>query len=193
MRSLASFTLLLCTVPLRAQSSPPPQTDASVAPVWDVRNVIEDLAKHSERMLAVFDQIDPKTWSERGASETYAAQLQSCKEQTKAVVQGARQLVHNPEKLSAGLDLYIRMAALDNMTHSLEEGIRKYQNPAVAELLASVAGTGNRNREQFQGYLVELATEREKQFSVMDQEAQRCRGILARQPIEFPQKSGRKK
>ena len=193
MRALGCFTLLLCSVPLCAQQPSTPPADASVAPVWDVRVVLENLAKHSERMLGVFDQIDPKTWSERGASETYAAQLQSCKEQTKAVVQGARQLQRNPEKLSAGLDLYIRMAAVDNMTHSLEEGIRKYQNPAVAELLASVAGTGNRNREEFQSYLLELATEREKQFSVMDQEAQRCRGILAREPLDFPQKSGRKK
>jgi hypothetical protein len=192
MRGLRTMVLCLCAGPVAAQQPAPPPA-ASVAPVWDVRVVLEDLARHAERLLAVLQQIDGKAWSEQGASETYAAQLRSCLEQATALAQGARQLALKPEVLSAGLELYIRITSLDNMTHSLEEGIRKYQNPAVAELLAGVAASGSRNRDQFQRYLVELASEREQQLSVMDREAQRCRGILARQPVEIPKKSGRNK
>jgi hypothetical protein len=39
---------------------------------------------------------------------------------------------------------------------------------------------------------VDLAADREKQFEVMDREAQRCRGVLADQPSAGPSTSGRK-
>ena len=193
MRALPSWVLCVVCLPLAAQQTAPPQNAASVSPIWDVRVVLEELAKQADRLAAALDQINAKNWSEQGASETYAAQLESCKQQARALAQGARQLERKPEVLSAGLDLFIRINALDNMTHSLEEGIRKYQNPAIAEMLASVMAGGSRNRDEFQGYLLELAVEREKQLSVMDQEAQRCRGILVRQPLDIPKKSGRNK
>jgi len=193
MRALPCWVLCVVCLPLAAQPAAPPQNAASVSPIWDVRVVLEGLAKQADRLVAALEQINPKAWSEQGASETYAAQLQSCREQARALAQGARELARKPEVLSAGLDLFIRISALDNMTHSLEEGIRKYQNPATAEMLASVIAGGSKNRDEFQGYLMELAVEREKQLSVMDQEAQRCRGILVRQPLEIPRKSGRNK
>jgi len=164
-----------------------------MAPDWDIRVILREVAAHADRMQPVFDRINVKSWAARGASDTYAAQLQSSREQARAVAAGARKLAASPEVLSAALELYFRLNALDTMIVSLQEGIRKYQNPAVAEVLAGTAAEGSVNRERFERYILDLTVEREQQFTVMDREAQRCRGALARQPVEIPKTSGRKK
>jgi hypothetical protein len=64
------------------------------------------------------------------------------------------------------------------MLGSVEEALRKYQSPADAEALVALSAENDANRDRFQQYLVNLAAEREKEYTVMDQEAQRCRGIL---------------
>jgi len=48
------------------------------------------------------------------------------------VADTARTLSRNPEKLTANLELLFRIGSLDRMLASLGEGVRKYQNPAVA-------------------------------------------------------------
>ena len=74
---------------------------------------------------------------------------------------------------------------------SLEDAIRKYQNPQLAQQLAAVNAENGANRERFRAYIVNLAAEREEQFAVMDREAQRCRSALL--PAVPPRSSGRKK
>jgi hypothetical protein len=115
--------------------------------------------------------------------------------QCKAVAELARDLGRQPEKLSAGLDLYFRLHALDMMLVSMQEGIRKYQNPAIADMLAAVAAEKSGQRQGFERFLIELAAQREQQIVLMDNEAQRCRGVLSRQAPVIPpsSKTGRKK
>jgi hypothetical protein len=157
--------------------------------------MLQEVAAHAERLLPVLAQINAKEWVERGASETYADQLQSCQVQCKAVAELARDLGRQPEKLSAGLDLYFRLHALDMMLVSMQEGIRKYQNPAIADMLAAVAAEKSGQRQGFERFLIELAAQREQQIVLMDNEAQRCRGVLSRQAPVIPpsSKTGRKK
>jgi hypothetical protein len=167
--------------------------DKGLPPDWDIRPILLEMSSHAGRLLPVLEQIDARSWIARGASETYAAQLQSSKEQARAIEGAAKALAANPEKLSAGLELYFRVHGLDNQLRSLEDGLRRYQNPAAAEMLAGLAAENGANRERFQSYIVALTAEREQQFAVMDAEAQRCRGILARQQPVIPGNSGRKK
>jgi hypothetical protein len=141
----------------------------------------------------VLDQIDVRAWLQKGAPDTYAAQLQSSKDQARAFAGGARDLARNPEKLSVSLELLFRIQGLETMLGSLEQGIRKYQDPAVAQTLAALEAENGANRDRFQRYIVNLASEREQQFQVMDREAQRCRGILTVQPAASSRDSGRKK
>jgi hypothetical protein len=150
------------------------------------------MSAHAGRLLPVLNQIDVDKWIAKGASETYAAQLQSSKEQARALDAGAKALAANPAKLSVALELYFRLHGLENLLRSLQDGLRRYQSPAAAEMLVGLAAENGANRERFQSYIVALAAERDQQFSVMDQEAQRCRGILAKQPA-VPGTSGRKK
>jgi hypothetical protein len=151
--------------------------------------LLQEMSGQSARLLPALDKVDAQAWVEKGASETYVAQLQSAKEQAKALSDGARALARNPEKLAALLELFLRIESLDTMLRSLEEGIRKYQTPNVADSIASLAAAGGANRERFRAYMLNLAAERDQQFEVMDREAQRCRTLL----IQAPRKtSGRK-
>jgi hypothetical protein len=149
------------------------------------------MGDHAARLLPVLDRIDVKSWIAKGASETYADQLKSSKDQAKAMADGARALSRNPEKLSASLELFFRIEGLDTMLASLEDAIRKYQDPQLAQQLAAVNAENGANRERLRGYIVNLAAQREDQFEVMDREAQRCRSALS--PTVPPTKSGRKK
>ncbi len=186
-RALRGLTLLACAAALYAQQPP-----AGLEPDWDIGVILQEMSAHAGRLLPVLDQIEVKAWLKKGASETYAAQLQSSKDQAKAFADGARDLARDPEKLSASLELFFRIQGLETMLVSLEEGTRKYQGPAVAETLASLAAENGVNRDRFQKYIVNLAAEREQQFQVMDREAQRCRGILTTEAPASPN-SGRKK
>jgi hypothetical protein len=174
----------------QAQSSNPPA--AGLEPAWDISVVLQEIGVHSGRVLTVLDQLDARAWVSKGASETYVDQLDSSKQQARALADEAKMLSRRPEKLSGSLQLFFRLEGLQNMINSLQEGARKYQGPQVAQALAAVYGEGGANRERFRSYIVNLAAEREHQFDVMDREAQRCRGtFMAPAPPE--KTSGRKK
>src|ERR1039457_5873354 len=100
-RALRGLTLLAWAAALYGQAQPARPRPAGLEPAWDMGVILQEMSAHAGRLLPVLDRIDVKAWIEKGASDTYAAQLQSSKDQAKAVVDAARELVHNPEKLSA--------------------------------------------------------------------------------------------
>lgn len=165
-----------------------PQAQAPITPQsglladWDIRAILEEMSAHAGRLEPVLAEIDTKSWVAQGASETYTAQLSSSKEQARAITGDAKTLEQNPEKLSACLEFYFRVAGLEDMLASLGEGIRRYQDPALAEKLAALVAENGANRNRLQTYVVNLAAQREQECAVMDQEAQRCRAVLATQP-----------
>src|SRR5579863_862550 len=183
--------VLFCTVALFAQSpvnppaAPPAQASAGLETTWEIAPVLLAISDHSTRVLSALDRIDANAWVDKGASPTYAEQLQSCKEQAKAVADTSKALARNPEQLAASLELLIRIQGLDTMFTSVEEAIRKYQSPAQAQDLAALIASGSAGRDRFQQYLVSLAADREHALQVMDKEAQRCRGQLAL-PVPAP-------
>ena len=190
-RALRGLILWACAATLYGQAQPAQQQPAGLEPDWDIGVILQEMSAHVGRLLPVLDQVDVKAWIAKGAPDTYAAQLQSSKDQARAFADGARDLARNPEKLSVSLELLFRIQGLETMLGSLEEGIRKYQDPAVAQPLAALEAENGANRDRFQKYIVNLAAEREQQFQVMDREAQRCRGILTTAPAASS--SGRKK
>ena len=78
------------------------------------------------------------------------------------------------------------MQAVEAQIGSLVEGVRRYQNPAVGDLLVGVLAANSENRDQLRQYITDLAQSKEQEFRVVDQEAQRCRGNLMRQPAVRP-------
>ena len=177
-----------------AQPTAPPAAQASPAGLetdWEIAAVLGEMSAHASRLVPALDKIDVKSWIAKGASDTYQVQWQSSKDQAKAIAYGAKVLSQSPERLSAGLELFFRLEGLETMLGSLEEGIRKYQGPALAQELASLDAENGVNRGRLQRYIVDLAAQREQEYNVMDREAQRCRGmVLSAQPLT---NSGKKK
>ena len=169
---------LVCALAACAQTPARPAVPSGLEPAWDISALLLEMSGQAARLLPALDQVDAQAWVERGASETYLAQLQSSKDQARALSDGARALARNPEKLAATLELFLRIEGLETMLRSLEEGIRKYQAPNLAGTIAGLAAAGGANRERLRVYMVNLAAERDQQWELMDREAQRCRALL---------------
>ena len=162
--------------------------DKGIEPDWDIRPVLKEIAVHAQHMIPILEQMDATIMVKNGAPETYITQLNASKVQAQALATEALALSNSPGKLSADLSTFFRMQSLERTLLSIEEGIRKYWNPAVADLLNSQMAENGSNRERFQRYILDLAAEREQECAVMDREAQRCRGILAKQPPKTEKK-----
>jgi hypothetical protein len=162
-----------------AQTSQPP---AGLIADWDVGVILNEISSHAARLAPVLNAIDAQAWVAKGAPDAYAAQLQSAKDQTRAVQDAARDLAASPDRLADSLELFFRIQGIDSMIASLVEGMRKYQSAADAESLAAKAAENGANRDRLRQYLITLAADRERQLDVMDREAQRCRAELSAQP-----------
>lgn len=172
---------LLCALLLTAMA--PAQTPpAGVAPEWDARKTLTAIADQTNKLEPILNQMRPKDWVAGGAPETYVEQWQSAKTQNQGVAQAARNLMQKPDQITPLLQLVFRIQSFDAELRSLEEGLRKYQNPSLADLMISVSAEGAAPRNRLQQYAMELATEREQQFAVADREAQRCRESISKSP-----------
>jgi prophage DNA circulation protein len=160
--------------------------NAGVTSQWDLKATVESVARHSGRLRQILDELRAKEWVASGASATYAQQLDSAKIQTVGVQNAAANLEREPEKLSLALDTFFRLQGLETVLASLVEGTRKYQNPALADLISGIAAENSSASQQLRQYVVDLAALKEEEYRVMDQEAQRCRGMLTRQPKPAP-------
>jgi len=185
LRALALFTCAAAVYAQAPQSTPKPGLEAS----WEIAPVLNDIAAHAGRLLPLLDKMNAQAWIAKGASDTYAAQLQSSKEQAGALTIEAKAVAANPEQLSAALQILFRIQALESMLSSVEEGARRYQSNTDATVLAVMVAEGGESRNRLQRYVVNLAAAREQELKVMDREAQRCRGVLT----QAPPKTGRKK
>jgi hypothetical protein len=177
--SVASVTLAF------GQSADPNQASAApqgVASEWDARKMIEALGAQAQHLKPIIDQVQPAEWQSQGASGTYVAQLNTAQAQLKYLIASADAFSRQPERLPLGLDAYFRMQAIDTALGSLVEGVRKYQNPALASIMQSVVAENSTNRDRLRQYLQDLASQKEQEFEVADREAQRCRAAMLQQP-----------
>jgi hypothetical protein len=189
-RALRGLILTACAAVLSAQTQPSavPQQATGLESDWDVAVVLQELSAHATRLLAALDRADAKSWIEKGASETYAAQLQSSKAQARALADGAKALARNPETLPAALEVLFRVQGLETMLGSVAEAMRKYQGADAAQELIALSAEGGANRDRLQQYVVNLAAERDQEYQVMDKEAQRCRGMVLAAPAATAKK-----
>ena len=162
-----------------AQTAAPP---AGVSSEWDVRKLLDGLEAQAQHLKPVIDQIKPETWVSKGAPQAYVAQGKSAQAELGYLLTSSQALSRDPEKLTLALDTYLRMQAMESTLGSLIEGIRKYQNPALADLAQALVTENSNNRDRLSQYLRDLAAQKEQEFQVADHEAQRCRGMLLNQP-----------
>jgi hypothetical protein len=162
--------------------SPPPAQDSGVASEWDARKLIDALTTQAQHLKPLIDQVQPTDWLSKGAPDAYVGQWNTAQAQLKYLISSSDAFSRQPERLSLGLDIYFRMQAVDATLGSLTEGVRKYQNPALASIMQSVIAENSTNRDRLRQYLQDLATQKEEEFQVADREAQRCRAALLQQP-----------
>ncbi|HUS06450.1 MAG TPA: hypothetical protein VMZ52_09150 [Bryobacteraceae bacterium] len=179
------FALVSLPFALAAQEK---QT-TGLAAEWDIRKDTAELAAQVKRIPEVLDQAKPKDWVAKGAPEAYIRQLESARKELQYVIGSTEKLVRDPERLPAALDVLFRLQSLEALLNSLRDGVRKYQNSRVADLLNTLLTDNANNRERLRQHILDLAATREEQFQVMDQEAQRCRTELTRQPAPDDQRS----
>jgi hypothetical protein len=179
------FRLLVAAFFLLTLSAFPQQPQVNIAGVqtpWDVRTIITALINDNEHFEPVLEGIHPADWVSKGASPVYTQQLQQAQQQVRDVVNTGKRLAIKTDQLSLALDLYFRLEALDSTARSLEEGVRRYADRPSGDKLAQLIAHNFSAREQFRDYLANLATSEEQNFKVADEEAQRCRGMISREP-----------
>jgi hypothetical protein len=159
---------------------------AGVPTEWDVQKMVQAVASQSARLQPLVEEVHPKEWISAGAPDAYVQQWDSARAQAQTLKLSSDNLVREPARLTAALDTLFRLQNLEVSLTSLVDGVRKYQNPALADLLRSVVAENNSSGQQLRQYLIDLAAIKEQEFKVMDQEAQRCREIVTRPTSATP-------
>lgn len=156
---------------------------------WDIRKDLAAFNTTVQRVKPVLDQFRPLDWVQRGAPPVYETQLKNCRGELDNMGISIRNFSERPEKLTVALEAFFRMQSLELMLSSLSTGVRKYQNPALADLVEGYLGESAAGRDKLRQHIVELANAQEQELKVMDEEAQRCRGSLSRAPQPAAKKS----
>lgn len=167
--------------PLTAQSGVAPQ---GVAPEWDARKNIDELKLKAVSVLPVLERFDAAKWRSAGAPEAYLGQMEGAKRQLQSVARALEELRQTPEKLSVALEIFLRFQALQNMLEATVEAARKYESAGDADLLQEKLSEVAPSRDRFQSYMLDLASERDKQLEVLLKEAQRCRVEMNRPAVK---------
>jgi hypothetical protein len=162
------------------------QDPAGISAPWDISQTVAALAEHTARVRPLLDQVTPREWVSKGAPDAYVAQWQSAQQELTDLARVAQGLEKQPDRLTIALDTYFRLQSLETRINSLVDGVRRYQNPAVGDLLVSVVGESASNREKLREYISDLAAQKEQEFKIVDTEAQRCRTNLNRQAAPRP-------
>ena len=169
------------------------QAAPSVPAPWDVSKSVSELAAQVAKLKPVLAQLTPQAWVERGAPAAYVEQWKGAQQELDYLEQAARTLEKQPEKMTAALEVYFRLQAIEWRLQSLSEGARKYENPAAGDILAQALGLHATKRDQLREYITDLAAQNEQQLAVMDREAQRCREEQnATRPAAAPAKKNSK-
>ncbi len=179
---LFAAAFLAAFSPDTAIAQAPPPATAGVSSEWDVRQLLDSLNSQASHLKPIVDQVHPDEWVAKGAPDAYVAQFKSGEAEIQYLLTSSAALAREPERLTLALDTYFRMEAMERTLASLTEGIRKYQNPALADLTQSVMAENSNNRDRLRQYITDLSAQKEKEFQVADREAQRCRATLMSQP-----------
>jgi hypothetical protein len=181
-----SFAFLVVSLCLPAGYA---QQPAGIENPWDVQAIIASLNKDIGTLKPILDNLSPQQWyDKKGAPSTYILQLQAAQRQLNDVVVTNELFTRKTDSLPLALDDYFRLEALDVTTRSIEEGARKYGDRATADKLAQYIGRNFSDRERLRDYIRDLATSSEQNFKIADQEAQRCRGMISKEPASAAKK-----
>jgi len=169
-----------------------PARPTGVTSEWDVRKLLDSLDRQSQHLRPVIAQVKPEDWLSKGAPDTWVTQWKTAQAELQDLLTTSEAFARQPEKLSLAFDTYFRMLALESTLGSVSEGVRKYQNPALGDLIAAVVHENGTNRDHLRQYITDLAAQKEQELQVADREAQRCRESLVQSPASKERKPAHK-
>jgi septal ring factor EnvC (AmiA/AmiB activator) len=173
------FALLVLTACAFAQQQPPMADE-------DVVAIFNRISQRAAKLEPMLDQLHPNDWVAKGAPDTYVAQWNSLKQQYAAIQSELSDLSQHLDRMTESMKALFRIQAANQALESLLGGVRRYQNPALAELIESVAAESARDIDGFEQHLTEMSDAKEQQYALVDREAQRCRATLSREPAKPP-------
>ena len=147
-------------------------------PEWEIKKNMEALVAGIAKIKPVLDQIQPKQWVDQGAPDGYITQHQDARKALDYLARSAESLGKRADRLTQAMDAYFRMQFLESALQSLAQGIRRYQNPALGDLVDGLIAENSGNREKLRQYMLDLAAQKESEFDLIDREAQRCRSAI---------------
>ena len=153
-----------------------------------LKTLFGQISARAARLQPLLDGVHAQEWLAKGAPDAYLVQDQSIRVQLTAVQADMAALAQRPDQMADTMRALFRLQAFHRLLATLMGGVRRYQNPAVADLIESVAAEDRADLDRVEQHLIELAAQKESQLQVMDDEAQRCRGMLLKQPA--PAKPG---
>ena len=156
------------------------QQAEGIAAAWDVKSKMVAMAADVGRIEDLLRRVRPNEWIEKGAPDAYLRQLESSQTSMQLLIEATEKLAKDPEKLSVALDALFRMDNMDLFLQSLQQGVRRYQGPSLADDIVRFIGDNARHRDMLRQHSVELAATREVELKTINTEAQRCRTELAR-------------
>ena len=149
---------------------------------WENSPHAAELSAQANRLKPVLNQLKPDEWLANGAPETYVTQFRGAQLELAELAALAEKLEQQPQRLTIALETYFRIQALEWRFESLVAVVNKYQNPALGDQLLSVLRGNAANRDGLRVYIMELATRKEQEFNIVNQDAQSCRTQLAQIP-----------
>jgi hypothetical protein len=174
-------------------SAQPASAQQGLQAPWDVKQMLNELNAENEKLQPLIARMHPQQWLDNGAPPTYASQYLEARTRMEDQIRAVKRLSLQTESLPVALDTYFRMEAFEVIARSLGECIQKYGDRDMAQELSRLAAQEFTDRQKFREYLRDLSTERDQEFKVADEEAQRCRGIISGEPpISQGRKTGRK-
>ncbi len=182
---VSSFALVAQQPASSPTSVKPPVKSAGLESAWALHGILDELLKDSGPFDTLLGQINPTDWvNKQGASEVYIQQWQTARTQLKDAVATTKVLAQKTESLPLALDNYFRWEALEVTARSLSEAVTRYGSRSQADQLNGLIARNFSRRERFRNYILDLSANAELNFKVADAEAQRCRGIISREPAK---------
>jgi hypothetical protein len=146
-----------------------------VAPDWELKPKAEKVAQDAAPLKPLLEQIDASKWDVPGGNELYVRQHKESLAAIDHLGNVSQRLAATPAKLTIAIEALLRMEHFVSQVQSFSEGVRRYQNPAVAELLEAELTRVLPSRDWLRAHVTDLAATREKELEVAEKEAQKCR------------------
>jgi hypothetical protein len=142
----------------------------------------KQLVKHTENIKTILDQVRPKEWIQDGAPDAYVSQYDTLQSELNNVKLSAEALGRKPETLSLTVHTFLWLDRVNSMLDSMADGVKRYQNASVAELLIAARNQNQGAELGLKDYMRQLADQWQTRMEIANDEAQRCRETLVKQP-----------